>query len=466
MPLFRSPPGIRMPASFLLLAFTCSLGAATRTWTGGGTNGDWSTGANWSGGVPSSGDDIVFAGTVNTTANAASGSWNWYPGSISFSSGADAFTISGGGIHINTGGITNNSTSTQTISSQLYLDGNQTWNAANGAIVVNGGSYINGNNYALTVSGSSAVTVANQIGSLSTLTLAGSGNRSFTSTSTLSATTLSASGSGTNTFAGQVNANTINLSSGTTYFANTGTAAQAGSGGLNISGNASATFSGAVAGGSGGIHISSSGNINFNGNITGGSLTLNGTGTTTLAGSGSNNISTTTVNSGTLIMAQTGGGDSINGPLVVNSGGTVIFQGDDQIPAWQTVTLNTGSTLLLGNTEQSFQNLVINGDSVIDFGSGGSEINVSGTLTIASGITITIINWNASAGDVFAGSNPGTPVVNVEYADSNGTVYATGTWGGGYVTPGTPVPEPATYGLMLIGAGVGLVVWRRCTQKR
>ncbi|HEY9248979.1 MAG TPA: PEP-CTERM sorting domain-containing protein [Rariglobus sp.] len=451
-----------MAANTLLFICACSLEAATLTWNGGGSDGNWSTAANWNSGLaPVSGDSLVFGGTTNLSANAGSGSWNWYPNSLSFASGAGAFTLYGGGIHIGSGGITNNSTNTQTISSQLYLDANQTWNASSGALVISGGSYINGGDNALTVTGSSSVTIEHQLGNVSTLTLSGSGNRAFTSTSTLSATTLTSSGTGTTTFAAQVNTTTINLTSGTTNFTNTGTSAQAGNGGINISGTAAATFSGNVAGGRGGINITSSGNVNFNGHITGGSLTLNGTGTTTLAGDGSNNISSTTVNSGTLILAETGGGDAINGPLVVNSGGTVIFAGDDQIPSWQTVTLNTGSTLLLGDTSQTFTNLIINGNSVIDFGSGGSQINVSGNLTIAEGITITILNWNASVGDVFAGTNPGTPVVNVQYADSTGTVYATGTWGGGYVTPGAPVPEPATYGLLMIGTGIAFFLWRR-----
>ena len=168
------------------------------------------------------------------------------------------------------------------------------------------------------------------------------------------------------------------------------------------------------------------------------------------------------MNSGTLILDQSGGGDALNNSLTINDGGTVIFAGDNQVPEWQTVTLNEGSTLYLGDTEQTFASLVITGDSVIDFGGGGSELNVTyGGISIADGITITIVNWDESAGDVFAGNNPGSPVVNIEYADSEGNVYATGTWGSGQITPGTPVPERSTYGLFFLGAAASLVLLRR-----
>jgi hypothetical protein len=432
--------------------------AATFTWDGGGADNNFGTTGNWDTSSPTSDADIIFAGSTRPNIT---GSWSWSLNSVTFASGAGAFTINGGGYNIGGGGIINNSGNTQTINAQLSLTGNQTWNAAGGAIVL-GTAYLNAGGNNLTLTGASSITLGGQVGNVANLTLSGGGNRIFSSTQTLSATTLTASGTGTNTFSGQVNTTTINLGSGTTHFANTGTAAQAGSGGINISGTASATFSGNVAGGSGGINITSSGDVTFAGRITGGSLTLNGTGTTTLSGNGDNNISNTVVNSGTLIMAQTGGGDSINGPLTINNGGTVIFSGDNQVPQWETVTLNEGSTLLLGDTTQTIQHLVITGDSIIDFGSNGSQLNIgSGGITLTDNITVTIVNWNAAAGDVFAGANPGAPVVNVQYADDEGNIYATGTWGGGYVTPGTPVPEPSTHGFLMLGGAIGLIAWRR-----
>ena len=436
--------------------------AGNYTWdgnTGNSPQSTWSTGNNWdpnSAPTRTGGHDLVFA-TGYKLVNEADGG-DWTINSLSFGSNAGAFTLTGGGLKIGAGGVTNGSTSTQTINNQIELTADQTWTAANGAITSTG--YFNANNKNLTLAGASAITLSGQLNNAATLTLSGSGNRTFGSQT--SATTVNIQNTGTNAFNGQLNVTTLNLSSGTSSFANV----QAGSGGINIGGTANANFTGPVTGGSGGINVTSSGNINFSGSINSGTLTLNGTGTTTLSGSESKNTGAVVVNSGTLVLAQTGGGDAINNSLTVNAGGTVVFTGNNQVPEWQTVTLNEGGSLYLGDTSQTFASLVITGDSVIDFGTGGSALNITyGGITIANDITLTIVNWNNST-DVFAGANPGSAVVNVQYADSSGHVYATGTWGGGQVTPGSPVPEPSTYGLLMLGTGIGAYIWREYCPRR
>lgn len=445
----------------LALCITTNIYGATFTWDGNNGNSasqtNWSTANNWdpnSAPSISGGHDLVFATGNKVTNNADGGTWT--VNSVTFNSTAGAFTLGGGGLNLGAGGIVNNSTSTQTINNQLFLTANQTWNAASGAITST--AYVDANSKNLTLSGSSSVTMSGQVNNIATLTLSGSGNRTF-GTNQVTASTVNVQNTGTNTFNGQLNATTLNLYSGTSTFANV----QAGSGGIHISDTASANFTGPVSGG-GGISIDGNGNVVFSGSINNGGITLASTytGVTTITGTGSMSTGAVVVNGGTLILDHSGSGDAINNSLTVNEGGTVIFQGDNQIPSWQTVTLNEGSTLYLGDTTQTFAQLIITGDSVIDFGSGGSELNITyGGITIAEDITLTIINWNSSV-DVFAGANPGDDVVvNVQYADSSGNVYATGTWGGGYVTPGAPVPEPATYGLFMLGAGAGLVLFRR-----
>ena len=437
----------------LTLSAVLWMHAATYTWDGGAGNGNWGTGGNWAaGGSPSStgGHDLIFAGTVNTNNTANGGGWT--VNSLAFNGTAGSFTLNGGDLALGSGGITNNSTGSQTINNQITLSGNQTWNAASGAITTT--AYVNANSKDLTLSGSSAVTVSGQLNSVGTLTLSGGGNRSFGNQVT--ATTINAGSTGTNTFGNQINVGTLNVSAGTSTFSTLAATTA-----INVSGTASVNFSGAVNGGSGGITLSSSGNIGFTGGINSGSLTLNGTGTTTLGGTGTMSTGAVVVNNGTLVLDHTGGA-GINNSLTVNNGGTVVFAQNNQIPEWQTVTLNTGSTLHLGDTSQTFAGLVINGDSVIDFGTGDSQLNITyNNITIANGVTLTIQNWDASDGDVFAGANPGSNVVNIQYADSNGNIYATGTWGGGYVTPGTPVPEPATYGFILLGGSAAFVFVRR-----
>ena len=401
-----------LAAALLLLSTLVCARAATYTWDGGGADSNWATANNWNpNGAPSTsgGHDIVFATSNQLSNNANNGGWTI--NSLTFASGAGTFSLSGGNLGINSGGITNSSTGTQTIANQITLSANQTWNASSGAIIANG--YVGGNGKNLTLGGGSAITFNSQLNGAGTVTTGGAGSRTFNGYT--SAATFSIGGSGTTTFNGELNA-------------------------------------------SSGITITGSGNVALTGQFDNGTLTLNGTGTTTLSGSGSKNISSTVVNSGTLVMDQTGGGDAINGSLTVNNGGTVEFQGDNQVPAWQTVTLNTGSTLLLGDTTQAFTNLVITGDSVIDFGGGGSALNLS-SLTVANNAILTIVNWNNAVDMFSAQSNPGSSVVQVYYADtgSNGTYSS----GGGSIRPGTPVPEPATYGLIMTGSSIAVLVWLR-----
>lgn len=390
-------------------------------WSGGGGNNNTSTSGNWSGGTPtkSSNSSLTFSGSTRLTPNFDGGGWTVK--SILFGSGAGAFTLSGSDLNIGSGGITNNSTSTQTINNQFALGAAQTWNAANGNIVY--GGYVGGNSQNLTLSGSHNQTFNGQLNNLGVL---------------------NAGGGGTLTFNNYVSANTINLSgSGTTDFSS----------------------SSALTASSGGINVTGSGAVNLTGQINSGGITLNGSGTTTLGGTASKSTGAVVVNSGTLVLNQTGGGDALNNTLTVNDGGTVVMGADNQVPSWQTVTLNEGSVLTLGDTSQSFATLNITGNTTIDFGTGGSTLDVSyGGINIANDVTITIANWDSST-DVFSGQQPGNnAVVQVQYVDSNGNVYASGTWdgsgGSGFITPGGVVPEPSTYGLIFVGVALGFVAWR------
>jgi hypothetical protein len=81
-----------------LTSATEAIFAATRTWTGAGANGNWSTAANWGGTVPVAGDDLVFpngaAQLTNTNDLTAGTSFN----SISFTGPVGGYTISGNSI--------------------------------------------------------------------------------------------------------------------------------------------------------------------------------------------------------------------------------------------------------------------------------------------------------------------------------------------------------------------------------
>src|SRR5438477_7565748 len=66
--------------------------AATLTWSGGGASDDTSLGANWGATAPVAGDLLHFAGSVRLTPNQVAA---LSIGSLTFDSGAGAFTLGG-----------------------------------------------------------------------------------------------------------------------------------------------------------------------------------------------------------------------------------------------------------------------------------------------------------------------------------------------------------------------------------
>lgn len=107
---------------FLILTGGTVLGA-TKTWPGGGPNDNTSIWAKLGGTAPVANDDLAFAGNLRLTPNQVAA---LAVNSLSFNSGAGAFTIGGALYTVNSGGITNNSTSTQTINNTITLSAAQT----------------------------------------------------------------------------------------------------------------------------------------------------------------------------------------------------------------------------------------------------------------------------------------------------------------------------------------------------
>lgn len=411
---------------------------ATSTWDG--NNGvdpstNWTFQPNWGTTIPTfSGNyNIVFSGT-NKLNNIADDK-NWEINSLTFSSNSGNFSISGQKLTTGVGGITNNSTSTQTISNQIELSSNQSWTSV-GNVVISG--YIDGKNKNLNLDGSGTITLSNQLNSANVVTLNGTGNRNIGNIT--GATEVRIQNTGTNVFSGQINTNKLQISSGNNTFNGTINSQNQG---ISISGNSNSVFNGEINSGNSGINFNGSGNVTFNGKINNaGILSINGGGAVTLTGDGRNNISNTFVQNGNLILDQSDG-TSINGELTVGDGGVVTFQGNNQLPSWQTVTLLEGSTMYLNNTTQTITNLVITGDSILDFGNGGSTFDVQ-NLTVDSDAILTIQNWNTSVDFFIASSNPTNSVIQVYYADTGQS--AAWNSNGGFIRP--VVPEPSTYGLV------------------
>jgi autotransporter-associated beta strand protein len=201
----------------------------------------------------------------------------------------------------------------------------------------------------------------------------------------------------------------------------------------------------------------SAGNVAISGAISGsGGLTKTGNGTLTLSGS-NNYTGATQVSSGILDLSVPGAA----------SGGSL--------------TLQTGSTLLLsgsGATSYSFSSITVpnNATATIDFGTLNAATTLAiGSLSIGTNATLIISNWvrlsdqftvtNAPTIDgvaVVAGANISKSSINFsnygELAQWNNT--------GVYAGQLAAVPEPSTYGAMLMAGCAGLFGLRRWRAKR
>ena len=146
--------------------------AATYTWTGGGSNADWSAVANWNGGVPVSALDtaVVFAGTSNLAPQQNSAG-SFLLNALSFDGTAGAFVLGGSGaldFRTSTGGLlptlTQNSAIVQTINNRLSLSDNLTvGGTGTGTLTLSGalggaGSLTKTNAGTLTLSGTNTYT--------------------------------------------------------------------------------------------------------------------------------------------------------------------------------------------------------------------------------------------------------------------------------------------------------------------
>jgi autotransporter-associated beta strand protein len=150
---------------------------STVTWNGGGTSGNWSSAANWSGVALAANAALVFAGTNQLAANNNTTAGTVYAG-ITFNAGAGAFVLTGDAVDL-AGDIVNNSSSAQTINTNLALQGNTNFNAASGDLAV-GGAISGGYSlnklgaHTLTLSGSNVYTGSTAV-SAGTLVVAAPG---------------------------------------------------------------------------------------------------------------------------------------------------------------------------------------------------------------------------------------------------------------------------------------------------
>lgn len=155
-------------------------------------------------------------------------------------------------------------------------------------------------------------------------------------------------------------------------------------------------------------------------------------------------------------------GGSLAGTGTLEKAGSGVLTFTSNIAFAGDLTLS-GGTLALSNSSLGLNTLLVTANSTIDFG-GVSSLNLT-NLTISAGVTLTVQNW-ANASDYFFTQNwTGATFDTTSVAPMNQIVFtgfpASATKWLSYDKQITPVPEPSTYGAVLIGSASLLLAWRR-----
>lgn len=151
---------------------------------------------------------------------------------------------------------------------------------------------------------------------------------------------------------------------------------------------------------------------------------------------------------------------SSTGELNISGGGVLNFTQDRSFDG--TVNIS-GGTLRLTTANVSFTTLNVTGNTTIDFAGSASSLSLV-SFSISAGVTLTITNW-ADAVDVFTATAwTGATYDTVDSAPMNQVVFSGATFGTGWQELDNqirPIPEPSTYGALLLGAMAGFFLWRR-----
>lgn len=404
---------------FLILVAAASLFSANairaQTWDGGGTNDRWSTRNNWNPNTTptfNNAADLIFSGNARTSPD-MNGSRT--VNSITFDSGAAAFTLLGdNGPNSETltfngsgAGILQNSANDQTMLMNRIRFNSATTITVSGAGdlylgdgTASAGRFYGANNLTKDGTGGSLVLGANNSNWSGDLAIdAGS-------VEARADNALGGTGGTTTVAAGAA----LNLGAGGLAIAESVTLSGTGSGGTgalrNTAGSGTNTVSAAIAlAGDTRINADAGGTLALTGGITGTdrNLTVGGAGSVNVSGAIATGTGGLTKDgAGTLRLAAT---NSFTGITVIGAG-TIVAEASAVFGGTAALSVGAGALLDLNSTAQTVGNL--GGSGTVGFGTGGSltlsagsgtfsgGFTGSGTIIVGAGATLTLgVDFNA-----------------------------------------------------------------------
>jgi len=345
------------------------------------------------------------------------------------------------------------------------------------------GSGLGGAGALRNLSGNNTLNAAINVGTAATIG-SDAGTLSVIGDFNLGATTLTVTGAGNTTLQGAVNNGAV-LMDGTgtlTFAGNTnngfggGLTLNQGTVQLNKTGGALAINGGTVAVGDGVGAVSSADPALLGSNqlALGTAVTVNSDGRfalnnqsqtlNTIAGTGRIDLGASGhLTVGVYSGSSTFGGEITGSGIFEKVGSGTFTLGSDL--AFDGAFRLAGGTLALNGNDLIADTLHITANSIIDFGSAVASLLSVTNLIVDAGVSLTISNWSDTVDFFYAQNWSGAVFNNTGVAPMN-QVSFTGFSGSdtrwqGYDSQITPVPEPATYGALLVGAGLALVWWRR-----